>query len=164
MDLQLQTSFHWSYLPSFCAAQVGHLGRRLSYVCCTPSAFPGCELSSVNRGTPLEKSFHSMNSKRVFSGIHFLLLNELRHVTEGSQIVTAFIRPFCCEASDGKKERVSFSERILPTVCAQKALLQPGFSGVKKRPELLHSHLPPVWLPWASPHLLFCPGSGGWGW
>lgn len=32
-----------------------------------------------------------------------------------------------------KKKRVSFSERILlPTVCAQKALLQPGFSGVKK--------------------------------
>ena len=32
-----------------------------------------------------------------------------------------------------KKKRVSFSERILlPTVCAQKTLLQPGFSGVKK--------------------------------
>lgn len=55
------------------------------------------------------------------------------------------------------KKRVSFSERILPTVCAQKALLQPGFSGVETRQELLHSHLPLVWLPWASSHLLFCP-------
>lgn len=58
------------------------------------------------------------------------------------------------------KKRVS-SERILPTVCAQKALLQPGFSGVETRQELLHSHLPPVWLPWASSHLLLCPRETG---
>lgn len=58
------------------------------------------------------------------------------------------------------KKRVS-SESILPTVCAQKALLQPGFSGVETRQELLHSHLPPVWLPWASSHLLLCPRETG---
>ena len=34
----------------------------------------------------------------------------------------------------------------------------------KKRPELPHPHRPPLWRPWASPHLLFCLGSGGWGW
>ena len=58
------------------------------------------------------------------------------------------------------KKRVSF-ERILPTACVQKALLQPGFSGVETRQELLHSHLPLVWLPWASSHLLLCPRETG---
>ena len=86
-------------------------------------------------------------------------------MAEGSLIVTAFIRPFCCEASDGKKKRVSFSERILlPTVCAQKTLLQPGFSGVKKEAGATAPTPPPLWRPRASPHLLFCLGSGGWGW
>ena len=40
-------------------------------------------------------------------------------------------------------------------------LLQPGFSGVETRQELLHSHLPLVWLPWASSHLLLCPRETG---